>query len=196
MAKAATMLKVRPRALSPSRCMRLPGPSSAHPSQTLTPPPPTRAAVWAGLRDAPLTNHGFAQATRLGKHFAKVPITGERLTWGKGGDATSARSGVRLTRFNSGALCGDTLGSDLLLRPQAGPHHCQLHPPAEPVHAPPAADGLAPPARAVLWRRRGVSSCLPAQRWLAEPDPALACAAAHPTPVVPQTELVRGPVRV
>lgn len=35
--------------------------------------PPT--ALWAGHRDAPLTNHGFNQATRLGKQFADVPIT-------------------------------------------------------------------------------------------------------------------------
>ncbi|KAK4703374.1 hypothetical protein P7C70_g2846, partial [Phenoliferia sp. Uapishka_3] len=33
------------------------------------------AALWAGHRDAPLTNHGFQQASRLGAHFADVPIT-------------------------------------------------------------------------------------------------------------------------
>ncbi|GAA5856936.1 hypothetical protein JCM8547_008473 [Rhodosporidiobolus lusitaniae] len=32
-------------------------------------------ALWAGHRDAPLTNHGFSQATRLGESFKDVPIT-------------------------------------------------------------------------------------------------------------------------
>ncbi|KAM0756204.1 phosphoglycerate mutase-like protein [Meredithblackwellia eburnea MCA 4105] len=32
-------------------------------------------ALWAGHRDAPLSNHGFAQAQALGKHFKDVPIT-------------------------------------------------------------------------------------------------------------------------
>ncbi|BGP18404.1 hypothetical protein JCM10213_005966 [Rhodosporidiobolus nylandii] len=32
-------------------------------------------ALWAGHRDAPLTNHGNTQATRLGEAFKDVPIT-------------------------------------------------------------------------------------------------------------------------
>ncbi|KAL8283206.1 hypothetical protein RQP46_005984 [Phenoliferia psychrophenolica] len=32
-------------------------------------------ALWAGHRNAPLTNHGFNQAERLGQHFKDVPIT-------------------------------------------------------------------------------------------------------------------------
>ncbi|GAA6010635.1 hypothetical protein JCM10207_007776 [Rhodosporidiobolus poonsookiae] len=32
-------------------------------------------ALWAGHRDAPLTNHGHAQAVRLGEAFKDVPIT-------------------------------------------------------------------------------------------------------------------------
>ncbi|GAA5908480.1 hypothetical protein JCM6882_001278 [Rhodosporidiobolus microsporus] len=32
-------------------------------------------ALWAGQRDAPLTNHGYNQATRLGEAFKDVPIT-------------------------------------------------------------------------------------------------------------------------
>lgn len=32
-------------------------------------------SLWAGHRDAPLSNHGHSQAVRLGKAFADVPIT-------------------------------------------------------------------------------------------------------------------------
>ncbi|BGP43470.1 hypothetical protein JCM10449v2_007505 [Rhodotorula kratochvilovae] len=32
-------------------------------------------ALWAGHRDAPLSNHGYSQAQRLGQAFADVPIT-------------------------------------------------------------------------------------------------------------------------
>ncbi|GAA5973502.1 hypothetical protein JCM11641_006497 [Rhodosporidiobolus odoratus] len=32
-------------------------------------------ALWAGHRDAPLTNHGYTQATRLGEALKDVPIT-------------------------------------------------------------------------------------------------------------------------
>ncbi|SCV68204.1 BQ2448_325 [Microbotryum intermedium] len=34
-----------------------------------------RCPVWAGHRDAPLTNHGFNQSMRLAKHFQDVPLT-------------------------------------------------------------------------------------------------------------------------
>jgi hypothetical protein len=47
------------------------------PSRRANPPP--LAALWAGHRDAPLTNHGMAQATRLGEAFKTVPITGLSL---------------------------------------------------------------------------------------------------------------------
>ncbi|SGY17974.1 BQ5605_C015g07941 [Microbotryum silenes-dioicae] len=32
-------------------------------------------AIWAGHRDAPLTNHGFNQSMRLANHFQDVPLT-------------------------------------------------------------------------------------------------------------------------
>lgn len=40
---------------------------------------PFCSALWAGHRDAPLTNYGYTQAQRLGDHFKHVPITGNSL---------------------------------------------------------------------------------------------------------------------
>ena len=103
------------------------------------------------MRDAPLTNHGFAQATRLGKHFAKVPITGEL-------PATRLLPAPHGPGANSELLVWPLAPrSDLLLRPQARPHDRVVYPPAQRVDPAPAADGLALAQGAELWRRRGVS---------------------------------------
>ncbi|SCZ89983.1 BZ3500_MvSof-1268-A1-R1_Chr1-3g01705 [Microbotryum saponariae] len=67
-------------------------------------------AIWAGHRDAPLTNHGFNQSMRLANHFQDVPLTGAFQEWrveARSANLLKALTSLPLTPTTVAVYCSD-----------------------------------------------------------------------------------------